>query len=239
MLAAPSNSIAIIADSMAFRGASVAALFAPWARAMGCDVVVDAPDNICSGRNPGMNTRFIVLSIGGMSLHGTQLMQWTEDIIDAYAGIPCVVVSDRTEPDEAILAARMGLQAFIPSSVHPELAYQVLAFVSSGGTYFPREALLRPQATMGTARVEVRISGDPSQLTPRQTDVLERLRLGRSNKHIGRDLDMSEATVKVHVRQIMRKFGAVNRTQAALFAAEKSPDPMPVGEAGGTTQIHA
>jgi len=186
-----------------------------------------------------MNARFIVLSIGGMSLHGMQLMQWAENIVESYTGIPCVVVSDRTEPDEAILAARMGLQAFIPSSVPPEMAYQVLAFVFSGGTYFPREALLRPQPTMGTARLEVRISSDPSQLTPRQIDVLERLRLGRSNKHIGRDLDMSEATVKVHVRQIMRKLGAVNRTQAALFASEKSPDPMPVREASGAAQLHA
>ena len=49
--------------------------------------------------------------------------------------------------------------------------------------------------------------------------VLDRLRLGKSNMVIARDLDMQESTVKVHVRQIMRKLGASNRTQAALFAA--------------------
>ena len=56
-------------------------------------------------------------------------------------------------------------------------------------------------------------------LTPRQSEVLERLGEGKPNKVIARDLNMTEATVKVHVRQIMRKFGVTNRTQAALFAS--------------------
>jgi len=55
-------------------------------------------------------------------------------------------------------------------------------------------------------------------LTTRQNEVLCRLRFGISNKHIARELNMQEATVKVHVRQIMRKFGAANRTQVALLA---------------------
>jgi DNA-binding NarL/FixJ family response regulator len=56
-------------------------------------------------------------------------------------------------------------------------------------------------------------------LTPRQLEVLDRLREGKPNKLIARDLNMTEATVKVHVRQIMRKLGATNRTQAVLAAA--------------------
>jgi DNA-binding NarL/FixJ family response regulator len=57
-------------------------------------------------------------------------------------------------------------------------------------------------------------------LTSRQTDVLHLLRSGQSNKYIARELNMRESTVKVHVRQIMRKLGAANRTQAALFARQ-------------------
>jgi DNA-binding NarL/FixJ family response regulator len=56
-------------------------------------------------------------------------------------------------------------------------------------------------------------------LTPRQLEVLGRLREGKPNKLIARDLNMTEATVKVHVRQIMRKLGATNRTQAVLCAS--------------------
>jgi DNA-binding NarL/FixJ family response regulator len=54
------------------------------------------------------------------------------------------------------------------------------------------------------------------EFTPREREVIEALRCGRSNKVIASDLSLSENTVKVHVRHIMRKLSATNRTQAAL-----------------------
>jgi DNA-binding NarL/FixJ family response regulator len=56
-------------------------------------------------------------------------------------------------------------------------------------------------------------------LTARQKAVLELLSHGDSNKAIARQLGTSEGTVKVHVRQILRKFGLVNRTQVAVVCA--------------------
>ena len=53
-------------------------------------------------------------------------------------------------------------------------------------------------------------------LTARERQVLERLQLGAPNKLIARQLNLRESTVKVHIRRILRKLGAVNRTQAAL-----------------------
>lgn len=61
-------------------------------------------------------------------------------------------------------------------------------------------------------------------LTDRQSVVLRHLRRGASNKEIARTLDMSEATVKVHVRQLLRKLGVANRTQAALVASHGRED---------------
>lgn len=66
--------------------------------------------------------------------------------------------------------------------------------------------------------------GQDRGLTDRQSDVLQGLKAGNSNKQIARDLGMSEATVKVHVRQVMRKLGVSNRTQAALVASSE-PEP--------------
>jgi len=56
-------------------------------------------------------------------------------------------------------------------------------------------------------------------ITSRQKVVLELLSRGDSNKAIARRLGMREGTVKVHVRQILRKFGLVNRTQVAAVCA--------------------
>jgi DNA-binding NarL/FixJ family response regulator len=53
-------------------------------------------------------------------------------------------------------------------------------------------------------------------LTDREKQVLGLLGVGTANKLIARQLGLTESTVKVHVRHIMRKLGATNRTQAAL-----------------------
>ena len=61
--------------------------------------------------------------------------------------------------------------------------------------------------------------GEPVlHLSPRETSILRCLARGASNKLIARDLQISEATVKVHVKAILRKIGVANRTQAALWA---------------------
>jgi DNA-binding NarL/FixJ family response regulator len=56
------------------------------------------------------------------------------------------------------------------------------------------------------------------RLTQREIAVLALMKHGKPNKIIAHELGMSASTVKVHVRHIMRKMGAANRTQAALNA---------------------
>jgi two-component system, NarL family, nitrate/nitrite response regulator NarL len=55
-------------------------------------------------------------------------------------------------------------------------------------------------------------------LSPRERQVLVRLATGASNKEIGRELNLAEVTVKLHVRQILRKIKARNRSEAASMA---------------------
>jgi DNA-binding NarL/FixJ family response regulator len=56
-----------------------------------------------------------------------------------------------------------------------------------------------------------------ANLTPRQKEVLECIRIGKCNKEIARDLDLSLSTVKVHCMAIYRELGVSSRTQAALL----------------------
>ena len=64
-------------------------------------------------------------------------------------------------------------------------------------------------------------SGDEARaiplFSPRQLSVLEGLRQGKANKTIAHELTMRESTVKVHIRNIMRKLNATNRTQVAFL----------------------
>ncbi|RIV79953.1 response regulator [Pelagerythrobacter aerophilus] len=65
---------------------------------------------------------------------------------------------------------------------------------------------------------------DPAEiLTPREQDVLDLIAEGLTNKGIARKLEISPATVKVHVERIIGKLGVADRTQAAVVAAKASP----------------
>ncbi|HEY4050456.1 MAG TPA: response regulator transcription factor [Acidobacteriaceae bacterium] len=64
-----------------------------------------------------------------------------------------------------------------------------------------------------------RMSGDP--LTARELSVLERIVAGRANKEIAADLDISEATVKTHINNLLSKLGVSDRTQAATLAIQR------------------
>ncbi len=138
---------------------------------------------------------------------------------------------------EALNFLRRGGSFFPPSMIRQEPPSPPLAQLNPPGT--PPEA---EPAHRALFRVSARVAGpgirqplDPDDqvslsrsghsLTPRQFEVLERLREGKPNKLIARELNMTEATVKVHVRQIMRKFGVTNRTQAVLCAVRVGAAP--------------
>jgi two-component system nitrate/nitrite response regulator NarL len=62
--------------------------------------------------------------------------------------------------------------------------------------------------------------GLSTKFSDRETQILRLLTKGASNKLIARDLGLAEATVKVHIKAILRKAKAANRTQAAMWATQ-------------------
>ena len=83
------------------------------------------------------------------------------------------------------------------------------------------DGVVASAADTGTANIN---------LTERQKSVLERLGRGDSNKAIARVLGIREGTVKVHVRQIMRKLGVTNRTQVAIACTNGAAAEMRVDD---------
>jgi DNA-binding CsgD family transcriptional regulator len=65
----------------------------------------------------------------------------------------------------------------------------------------------------------------PKEPSPREVAVLTQLIRGDSNKRIARNLGITEATVKVHLKSLMRKIGVTNRTQAAMWATSNGFTP--------------
>ena len=143
------------------------------------------------------------------------VLQHVKELRQAFADTPIIVLSDaRTalQPRNIRNALNSGAQGFIPTSItEMSAAVAAIRFVKDGGTFAPLDLLLTQRVPSPPPASE---SSAIKHLTPRQMTVLSHLRQGKANKIIAYELGMTESTVKVHIRNIMRKMGATNRTQA-------------------------
>ena len=159
--------------------------------------------------DPGANLDLIVYySHSTDSLEKTVVGDVTL-IRQAFKTAPIIVLSDAEDaehPNTIRSALRNGAQGFIPTrTTGIPITFAAIRFITAGGVFAPLDLLL----TKRTDRVVEAVQ--QSRLTPRQLAVLNHLQQGKANKIIAHELGMSESTVKVHVRNIMRKTGATNR----------------------------
>lgn len=223
MLSMDSRSWIVLSDSQALRRAAFHSLIEPWAKDNRIQILSECGESATWPEGVG-GPALLLLVLGSARIDDPQSQAQLSSCRAFWPDVPVAMVSDHEDRGEVMAAFRAGVRGFVPSTLEPELALQALSFVLGGGTFFPPQVLDRPSRE--NAQTGSRAAGAVHTLTPRQLDVLALLREGRSNKLIARELAMCESTVKVHVRQIMRKLGAANRTQAALNgigALELSP----------------
>jgi DNA-binding NarL/FixJ family response regulator len=112
------------------------------------------------------------------------------------------------------------------SLLEPEPQTQAPPLGPEDGLYNPQVSLFDDKMPNSVQRVHHVFNGvrPAPEFTERQYAVLVCLCQGDPNKVIGRKLGMTETTVKVHVREIMRKLGVSNRTQVAIAASHVCSD---------------
>ena len=159
-----------------------------------------------------------------MSITDPKVSGYFEQILASYPSVPTVILSDLDDPEEVRFALAAGARGFVSTLLDPQLMCAALRLVRAGGKFAPPELFdewMRPRgngAALGEDESTAETILHYEELTPRQTHVLQLLQQGFPNKVIATKLGMTESTVKVHVRQIMRRLGAKNRTEAALLA---------------------
>jgi DNA-binding NarL/FixJ family response regulator len=128
-----------------------------------------------------------------------------EEMLQRFPAIRVILVLAKKEARWVEQLRQRNVMAIIPRNAHPERFSAVLDSVSRGMVCFPGEWVRQPS------------SQALSSLSERQRDVLKLLAAGESNKEIGRNLNISAATVKAHLEALFRRLDVKNRTQAALF----------------------
>lgn len=158
----------------------------------------------------------------------------------AYPSMSVVVVSSSDANEDVSRAIYLGAMGFVPKRASNEILFEALHKVMSGDIYVPpmgmrSQSALKPGQRRDDAswshRVESASTADPAAaraqaaslgLTPRQTDVLQLLLQGQSNKLIARALNLSVETIKDHVAAVLRTLNVSSRTQAVLAVSQMS-----------------
>jgi two-component system nitrate/nitrite response regulator NarL len=125
-----------------------------------------------------------------------------------------------------VQAMQSGLDGLCSTAMSREDLIKALELVMLGETFIAPALTLslwdegsrQRQARPDGAMVVGPATAVADKLSGRETQILSHLTLGSSNKHIARELGLAEATVKVHIKGILRKLKAANRTQAAMWA---------------------
>lgn len=128
--------------------------------------------------------------------------------------------------DEADLAEalRSGAQGYLLKDMEPDDLVPALNSALSGDNVVAKELIgsLTRIVQGKTASVEKKSEKHPGldKLTPRENEILVHIAEGQSNKVIARELDISDGTVKLHVKSILRKLNVHSRVEVAVIAVE-------------------
>jgi DNA-binding NarL/FixJ family response regulator len=134
------------------------------------------------------------------------------DVLEEIAAeAPVLIVSDTDDVNDVVRAFKSGVRGYIPTSLPFNVVVEVVRLVQAGGTYVPTNFALQEKRSGETSKGN-------DLLTERQLMVVGALCQGMANKQIAYKLSMSEHTVKVHLRHIMRKLNARNRTEVAILS---------------------
>lgn len=138
------------------------------------------------------------------------ISQLTKD----YTNIPVIVVTSSEDPNDTQRALQAGALGYMTKSMKSDAMLNALKLMLESGISIHPVAANDPQQTPLSEKELI------DALTPRQYEVLLQLCEGASNKRIALDLDLSEGTVKLHVRAILNALHVSNRTEAVIKAKQ-------------------
>jgi len=133
---------------------------------------------------------------------------------------PVAMLTTSSDERDLVESLRSGAQGYLLKDMEPDQLVVALRDIMAGKTVVaPDLAPVLARVVQGESIAPVQ--GSPfAKLTPRENEILVLLAEGQSNKVIARNLGISDGTVKLHVKSILRKLGVHSRVEAAVIAVE-------------------
>lgn len=161
----------------------------------------------------GMDISAILLGIGDRRADDPALIEDLQTLARDHPGLPVIVMGEQQEPGHVLKILSLGARGYVPANVSLEVAISALHLAIAGGVFVPADVLMEAAQL---DRDEPGAAKLPFDLTDRQAAVAEGVAQGKPNKIIAYELNLAESTVKVHIRVIMKKMQARNRTEVAF-----------------------
>lgn len=161
----------------------------------------------------------IILHFDQADLTDPEAQAETRKLVDAVAPVPVVVLSDSEDIGQMAAVRDWGASGYVPATIGLTALVDAIKMAASGGFVLTGKGLEGLHGELTHAKPVV--DSISEVLTSRQSAVAESLRQGKPNKIIAHELGMCENTVKVHVRNVLKKLNVRNRTEAA-FKLNKS-----------------
>jgi len=127
-------------------------------------------------------------------------------------------LSNYDNPTYVARALQMEASGYLLKGCSRDKLLTAIYAVAAGDKAWSREDMRRVTGALSTPRYEGEID---VPLTKRESEVLQKVTLGLTNKEIAKALNIGYETVKEHVQHILRKIGVTDRTQAAVWAVRK------------------
>lgn len=148
-----------------------------------------------------------------LNMPGMNGLDGLASVLAVRDGLRVALISGAASREIAERALEMGAAGFLPKTLPARSLVNAVKSMAMGEQYAPIDFMTAPER-------QTPVNALASRLSERELQVLKGLTEGKSNKEIARDLDLTEPTIKLHMKTLYRKVGASNRTQAALIARD-------------------
>lgn len=157
----------------------------------------------------------ILFNLGSRKVTDHGIADEISHISSEFQSVPVVILADTEDLAQILTALECGARGYIPTSVGIDVCVEAINLAAAGGIFVPASSVLSMRHLIDSS------SRDTQPLTGiftlRQAEVAQALRRGKANKIIAYELNLRESTVKVHIRNIMKKLKATNRTEVAYM----------------------
>ncbi|PBC06836.1 helix-turn-helix transcriptional regulator [Mesorhizobium sp. WSM3859] len=155
----------------------------------------------------------ILFNLGSRKITDNRVAVEIKRIASEFKSVPLVIRADTEDLAQILMALECGARGYIPTSAGTDACAEAVNLAAAGGFFVPASSVLSIRHLINSYGRDTRPLTD--LFTFRQAEVAKALRLGKANKIIAYELNLRESTVKVHIRNIMKKLNATNRTEVA------------------------